>query len=85
MSEQTINAVTGAFSFTGRYIAEILLEKGEQIRTLTGHPDPKSPLIHKIEVFPYNFSNYDQLVASLKGIDTFFNTYWIRFPYKTMT
>jgi len=33
-----IDAVTGAFSYTGRFIARRLLEEGRRVRTLTNHP-----------------------------------------------
>jgi nucleoside-diphosphate-sugar epimerase len=32
-------AITGASSFTGRYVAEQLLTKGAQIVNLTNHPN----------------------------------------------
>ena len=36
MSETVV--ITGAFSYTGRYAARILLERGYSVRTLTNHP-----------------------------------------------
>ncbi len=33
-----LNVVTGAFSFSGSFIAERLLAEGKAVRTLTGHP-----------------------------------------------
>jgi len=38
MSEPDLHAVTGAFSYTGKYIARRLLAEGARVRTLTGHP-----------------------------------------------
>ena len=35
--------VTGAFGFTGRYVARRLLEMGVSVRTLTNHPDRSDP------------------------------------------
>jgi len=35
------NVITGALSYTGRYISEILLKKGETVRGLTNHPKRK--------------------------------------------
>lgn len=83
-SPEKLNMVTGAFSYTGRYITERLLSLGEEIRTLTGHPE-KNQFGNKIEVFPYNFDKPKKLVESLNGIETLYNTYWIRFSYKDMT
>ena len=37
------NVVTGAFSYTGKYIARRLLEMGEEVVTLTGHPQRQHP------------------------------------------
>ena len=33
-----VDAVTGAFSYSGRAIAQRLLDSGRTVRTLTGHP-----------------------------------------------
>ena len=38
-----LDVVTGAFSFTGRYIAAALLERGRKVRTLRGAPGPVAP------------------------------------------
>jgi len=72
-------AVTGAFSYSGKYITRRLLERGEEVVTLTGHPDRPDPFDGKIKVRPLNFEDEAELVASLKGVHTFYNTYWVRF------
>ena len=36
-------AITGAFSYSGKYIAQRLLDRGEQVLTLTSHPDRPDP------------------------------------------
>jgi uncharacterized protein YbjT (DUF2867 family) len=73
-----VDVVTGAFSFTGRYIAEQLLARGRRVRTLTRRPPhPSHPLAGKIEAAPFLFD--DSLAQSLRGADTVYNTYWIRF------
>jgi uncharacterized protein YbjT (DUF2867 family) len=70
------DVVTGAFSYTGRAIAALLMERGRTVRTLTRRPaPPDSP----IEVHPFNFGNPEALRASLQGADTVYNTYWVRF------
>jgi uncharacterized protein YbjT (DUF2867 family) len=73
----TLDVVTGAFSYTGRHIAEALLERGRSVRTLTRKPDPTHPLAGRIERAPLVFD--DSLVESVRGADTLYNTYWIRF------
>ena len=72
------SVVTGAFSYTGRYIAERLLAMGQPVRTLTRHPPSVSD--SGIEVAPLNFADRDGLVDALRGATTLYNTYWVRFP-----
>lgn len=72
-------AVTGAFSYTGRYITRRLLDLGYPVITLTGHPNRPHPFGDQVTAFPYNFDRPEDLVASLTGIDTLYNTYWVRF------
>lgn len=72
-----LDVVTGAFSYTGRHIAEALLARGRRVRTLTRRVDPSHPLAAQIEVAPFAFDK--SLVDSLRGADTLYNTYWVRF------
>jgi uncharacterized protein YbjT (DUF2867 family) len=72
-------AVTGAFSYSGKYITERLLARGEEVITLTGHPDRPDPFNGRVKVFPLDFKAEQTLTASLKGADVFINTYWVRF------
>lgn len=81
-SSDQIHAVTGAFGFTGKYIARRLLKEGVQIRTLTDSPQRKGD-VGNIEVFPYNFNYPEKLAESLRGVSVLYNTYWVRFNYKT--
>jgi uncharacterized protein YbjT (DUF2867 family) len=74
----TLDVVTGAFSYTGRHIAEALLSRGRRVRTLTRRPAPAGhPLAETIEARPFLFD--ESLVESLRGADTLYNTYWVRF------
>jgi NADH dehydrogenase len=80
------DAVTGAFGFTGRAIAEQLLAAGRDVVTLSrrrAHPD--DPLAARIRVDPFDFGSPAELAASLRGVDTLYNTYWIRFPHGAVT
>lgn len=72
-----LDVVTGAFSYTGRHIAEALLARGRRVRTLTRRPDPAHPLAPQVEVAPLLFE--ESLAESLDGADTLYNTYWVRF------
>ena len=77
MSPQDL--VTGAFGYTGKYIAARLLASGRSVRTLTGHPNRPDPFGGRVELAAYNFSDRRALTDSLRGIDTLYNTYWVRF------
>ena len=79
MSHLDAAVVTGAFSYTGRYIARRLLDDGVRVKTLTGHPDRGDPFGGQVEAAPLDFSDPDGLYRSLQGADVLFNTYWIRF------
>jgi nucleoside-diphosphate-sugar epimerase len=79
-----MDVVTGAFSFTGRYVAARLLELGREVRTLTRHPQSASPFGPRVEAFPLDF-DLDTLTERLRGSDTLYNTYWIRSPRGTVT
>jgi uncharacterized protein YbjT (DUF2867 family) len=72
-------AVTGVFSYSGKYIAHRLLARGEEVVTLTNHPNRPDPFEGKIKVYPLNFLDESELIKNLKGVDTLYNTYWIRF------
>jgi NADH dehydrogenase len=75
-----LDVVTGAFSYTGRAIAERLLAGGRAVRTLTRRVEELDPLAGRIESAPLQFADVPALVAGLRGADTLYNTYWIRFP-----
>ena len=77
--------VTGAFSYTGSYIARELLARGKRVRTLTNHPERAGAFSDQLEVSPLVFSDQAQLVESMDGASVLYNTYWIRFERKSMT
>jgi uncharacterized protein YbjT (DUF2867 family) len=79
-AETGLDAVTGAFSYSGRAIAQRLLDNDRTVRTLTGHPqqaDSTTP----IQVRPLDFSDMPALVRDLEGVTTLYNTYWVRFAH----
>jgi NADH dehydrogenase len=71
--------VTGAFSYSGSRIAELLIESGRDVRTLTHHPDREHPLRTSVQASPYRFDDPVALARSLEGVTTLYNTYWVRF------
>lgn len=85
MNQAELNIVTGAFSFTGKYLTRKLLAAGKQVKTLTGHPDRPNEFGGRVEAFPYDFDNPERLRLRLEGVTTLYNTYWVRFPHGDMT
>lgn len=83
--EPGFDVVTGAFSYTGRYIAGRLLAAGRRVRTLTGHPDRPNPFPQPVEARPLHFDEPDLLAADLRGADTVYSTYWVRFARGGLT
>jgi len=80
-----VNVVTGAFGYTGKYITRRLLARGVQVRTLTGHPGRPNPFGPQVRVYPFHFDRPTELVRSLEGATTLYNTYWVRFNYGSVT
>ncbi len=76
-----LNLITGAFSYSGKYVAQKLLERGEQVRTLTGHSDRPNPLGKAVEVFPFRFDSMPELTKAFAGVEIFYNTYYVRVAY----
>jgi NADH dehydrogenase len=77
--------VTGAFSYSGAAIAERLLESGRGVRTLTFHPSRRHPLSARVQALPYRFDDPVVLARGLEGVDTLYNTYWVRFDHGATT
>ena len=73
-------AVTGAFSYSGRYMARRLLAQGHEVITLTGHPNRPDPFDGQVKAYPLDFDAAD-MARSLAGVETLFNTYWVRFDH----
>ena len=71
-------AVTGAFSYSGKYITKRLLARGEEVITLTGHPNRPDPFNGKVKAYPLDFDEAG-MTKSLQGVDILVNTYWVRF------
>lgn len=71
-------AVTGAFSYSGKYITKRLLERGKEVINLTGHPNRPDPFGGKVRTYPLDF-DVAGMRRSLQGVDVLVNTYWVRF------
>ncbi len=81
MIEPELHVVTGAFGYSGKYIAARLLQAGHRVRTLTNSTGRANPFRGRVEARPFNFDKTDELVESLKGARVLYNTYWVRFNY----
>jgi NADH dehydrogenase len=77
---ERLDVVTGAFGYTGGYIAERLLAQGRQVRTLTRRAAGDHPLGRRVEALPLQFHDREALVEALRGADSLYNTFWRRFP-----
>ena len=77
--------VTGAFSYTGRYVTRRLLDQGVRVRTLIRSPVAEDPFGGRVEVAPLDFSDPDGLRRSMQGAGVFYNTYWIRYAHGRIT
>lgn len=76
-----LDLVTGAFSYSGGEIARALVAEGRRVRTLTGHPERAGDDSRGIEIEPFRFDDPVRLAASLQGVTTLYNTYWVRFAH----
>lgn len=85
MQGREFDVVTGAFGYTGKYITRRLLALGRGVKTLTGHPERAVSFNGNIDVAPLQFSRPAELVDSLRGASTLYNTYWVRFPRGEVT
>lgn len=80
-TETPLDLVTGAFSNSGSHIAQRVLDAGRRVRTLSFHPGRSHRLQSSVEAFPYDFDEAAALRRSFEGVDTFYNTYWVRFDH----
>jgi len=85
MGTAELDVVTGAFSYTGKYITQRLLSTGKKVRTLTGHPNRPNPFGEQVTVSPFSFDDPAELTKSLRGATTLYNTYWVRFSHGRVT
>ncbi|MDA0799930.1 MAG: hypothetical protein O2826_08940 [Chloroflexi bacterium] len=68
------NIVTGAFSYTGKHVAERLLAMGEEVVALTNHADRPDPFNGAVQAIPYTFDDPAALADSFRGAKTLYTT-----------
>lgn len=81
----SLHIVTGAYGYSGKYIAQRLLDLGIEVRTLTNSPHRPNPFAGRIRACPFNFDAPEKLVESLQGAEVLYNTYWVRFDHRTFS
>lgn len=74
-------AVTGAYGYIGKYIARRLLFEGRQVITLSNRQADPNSSGEQIKKYPLDFTRPEALTDALTGVDTLYNTYWVRFNY----
>src|SRR6266511_2810571 len=82
---RSIHAVTGAFGYSGMHLARLLLERGERVRSLTGHPGRPDPFAGRVQVVPFRFDEPTAMRAALRDVRVLYNTYWTRFDHGAST
>jgi NADH dehydrogenase len=80
-----LHAVTGAASYTGKYITRRLLAQGVNVLNLTNHPARESEFSSQIRSLPYDFDRPQILEGHLDGVEVLYNTYWVRFDHGPAT
>jgi len=78
-----LHAVTGAFGYSGKYISKRLLESGKSVITLTNSLNRVNPFPNQVKAYPFHFEEPEKLRDALEGVEVLYNTYWVRFNYKT--
>ena len=85
MGHPDLAVVTGAFGYTGGYVARRLVDDGVRVRTLSRRPAGRNPLGALVESAPLDFSDTGGLRRSMQGAGVLYNTYWIRYARGKMT
>lgn len=84
-AKKRLAAVTGAFSYSGSYIARALMNEGWEVKTLTRRPERAHVLQEKVRAKNLDFSKPAEISKNLQGVDTLVNTYWVRFNHPGST
>jgi len=81
VSTGELHAVTGAFGYSGRYIAHRLLDAGHRVVTLTNTRPERDPFEGRIPAVPLDFADPSALGRGLRDVTVLYNTYWVRFDH----
>ena len=77
--DKPLHVVTGAFGYSGRWVAHHLLKSDARVRTLTNAVGRDDPFDGRVEVHGLDFNDTERLVESLRGAEVLYNTYWVRY------
>lgn len=77
--------MTGAFGYSGKYIARRLLDEGRTVITLTNSTNRSNEFAGRVRPTPFNFDLPDELARSLENVAVLYNTYWVRFNHRLFT
>lgn len=81
MPASGLHAVTGAYGYSGKYIARRLLERGKHVITLTDSLGRENPFEDRVSAYPFHFDDPPALTEALRGVSVLYNTYWVRFDH----
>lgn len=76
-----LHTITGAFGYSGQSIARVLLDRGEAVRNVTGHPCRSDPFGGRVETRRLDFGDADALRRALEGTTVLYDTWWVRFAH----
>jgi uncharacterized protein YbjT (DUF2867 family) len=85
MADPAIHAVTGAYGYSGKYIAGRLLDAGKTVVTLTNSLSRANPFGDRVRAMPLSFDQPEVLAQNLRGVSVLYNTYWVRFNHRLFT
>jgi NADH dehydrogenase len=74
--------VTGAYGYSGKYIAQRLLDEGRTVITLTNSLSRANPFGDRLKAFPFHFDQPQLMAEHLQGVSVLYNTYWVRFNHR---
>jgi len=77
--------VTGPLSFTGKYLTKLLIESGKTVVGFTNDISRENPSPGRLDLVCFSFDDVDAMASAMRGAQTFYNTYWIRYPRGEMT
>ena len=83
--KRNLHAVTGAYGYSGKYIAQRLLDAGHRVVTFTNSPDRPHGFGGAVPARPLAFGRPELLTELLRDVKVLYNTYWVRFNHRGFT